>query len=202
MLGPAIRLLAAAGLAVAALPSCWELLRRSWLALPWPPSDALPLAVGAAAGILVVLWRRPNWLIHTIIHELCHVVACILLLVGFYPLSFRASNGRGGSVEHARTDPVRGTLIQIAPYTLPLLLAPALLVRQFIPLPAPWPEALGAAIAFLYAHHLQALYHNVRLNISGDQADLVKVGRPLALVLIAAALLLVTAWTLRVLARA
>ena len=57
----------------------------------------------------------------------------------------------------------------------------------------------SAAVAFLAITHLQSLYHNVRINLSGDQADLVKVGRPLSFVLIALVMMLVAAWTIRVL---
>jgi len=93
-------------------------------------------------------------------------------------------------------------LVQIAPYTVPMLLLPALFARHLLVTgPGPWRHVLSAAVAFLVVHHLQSLYHNVRINVSGDQADLVKVGRPLSFVLIALAQLLLAAWTIRALWR-
>ncbi len=108
------------------------------------------------------------------------------------------TDGRGGEVEHNQTDPVRTTLIAIAPYTVPLLLGPALLARMW------WhgPTAaiiLSGVCAFLFVAHVQGLVLNIRLNFWGEKADLPRVGRFLALVLIIGTFLLLTAGTIEVL---
>ena len=198
MIGSIVRLLVAAALGAGLGPICFDVLQWAAKVVRWPLPDTAATIVGAAVGLLFLLWRKPNWFIHTAVHELCHLVVCLLVFVR--PTGITVTDGRGGAVEHIETDPIRSTLIQIAPYTLPLLLTPALIVRQFIVIdPGAWRHALSGAVAFLAITHLQALYHNVRINLSGDQADLVKVGRPLSFVLIALALLLVAAWTIRVL---
>lgn len=198
MLGALVRLLVAIALAAGLGPICFDVLHWVARGLRWPPPDVAATAGGAALGLLFILWRKPNWFIHTGVHELCHLIMCLLVFVR--PTAIAVTDGRGGAVEHIETDPVRATLIQIAPYTVPLLLLPALATRHFIiTAPGPWRHALSAAVAFLFVHHLQALYHNIRLNVSGDQADLVKVGRPLSFVLIALFQMLVSAWVLRAL---
>jgi hypothetical protein len=198
MIGTVVRWLVAVTLAVGLGPICFDLLQWAGKGLRWPPPDAPALIGGAGAGVLFLLWKKPNWFIHTAVHELCHLVVCLLVFVR--PTGISISNGKGGAVEHVETDPVRSTLIQIAPYTLPLLLTPILITRQFIITdPQPWRQVLGGAAAFFFITHLQALYHNVRINISGEQADLVKVTRPLSFVLIVLGLMLVTTWTIRVL---
>lgn len=203
MLGTLLRFLLAVGLAVGALPFCVDLLlwvlrgiqaraQGDWRLLL--PNDAVGIAVGAGLGAGWMLMKRPNWLFHTFIHELCHAVACLVLRVKL--LGFHATDGKGGMVEYMQPGVVRGTLIAIAPYTLPLLLAPALGVRHAVH-GGDWGGQISAgAVAFLWFTHLQGLWHNVRLNFTGEGADLVKVGRPLSMVLIAGCLLLVTAWTL------
>lgn len=198
MLGALVRLLVAIALAAALGPICFDVLHWAARHLRWPPPDAAATIGGAGLGVLFILWRRPNWFIHTAVHELCHLVVCLLVFVR--PTGISVTDGRGGAVEHIETGPVRSTLIQIAPYTLPLLLTPVLVVRHFIITdPEPWRHVLSGLAAFLYVTHLQALYHNIRINISGEQADLVKVGRPLSFVLIALAMMLVSAWVLRAL---
>lgn len=198
MIGPIVRLLVAAALAAALGPICFDVLQWAARVVRWPLPDTVASIAGAAVGLLFLFWRKPNWFIHTAVHELCHLVVCLLVFVR--PTGITVTDGRGGAVEHIETDPIRSTLIQIAPYTLPLLLIPVLIVRQFIIIaPGSWRHALSAAVAFLAITHLQALYHNVRINLSGDQADLVKVGRPLSFVLIALVMMLVAAWTIRVL---
>lgn len=198
MVGTVARWLVAAALAAGAGPICWDILVWAARGVRWPPPEAPAVLGGAVAGILFILWRKPNWFIHTAVHEFCHLTVCCLMLVR--PTGISITDGRGGAVEHVETDPLRGTLIQIAPYTLPLLLTPVLIARQFfVTEPDPWRTALSAAAAFLFVTHLQALYHNIRINISGEQSDLVKVTRPLSFVLIALAMMLVSAWTLRVL---
>lgn len=198
VLGTLVRLLVAAALAVGLGPICFDVLHWASRDLRWPPPDAAATVGGAALGLLFLLWRKPNWFIHTAVHELCHLIVCLLVFVR--PTGISITDGRGGAVEHLETGPIRSTLIQIAPYTLPLLLAPVLITRHFIITdPDPWRQVLSGAAAFLAVTHLQALYHNIRINISGDQADLVKVGRPLSFVLIALVLMLVSAWVIRAL---
>ena len=114
-------------------------------------------------------------------------------------MSFRVTGDQGGAVGHESVDPFRGTIISIAPYTLPLLLAIALGFRMWVDDPSHVRTFLSGFCGLLFIHHLQALYHNVRINMWGKQADLVKVGRPLSAVLIATALLFTTAWTVVVL---
>ena len=198
VLGALVRLLVAIALAIGLGPICFDVLHWAARGLRWPPPDAAATVAGAGLGLMFMLWRKPNWFIHTAVHELCHLIVCLLVFVR--PTGISVTDGRGGAVEHIETGPIRSTLIQIAPYTLPLLLIPALITRHFIVTgPDPWRHVLSAVVAFLWVTHLQALYHNIRINISGDQADLVKVGRPLSFVLIALSLLLVSAWTVRAL---
>ncbi len=198
MIGTIARLLVAIALAAGLGPICFDVVQWAGRSIRWPLPDAIATIGGAAIGVLFLFWRRPNAFIHTAVHEFCHLIVCLVVFVR--PTGITVTDGRGGAVEHLETDPVRSTLIQIAPYTLPLLLIPVLILRQFVITgPEPWRHALSAAAAFLFITHLQSLYHNVRINLSGDQADLVKVGRPLAFVLIVLVLMLVSAWTIRVL---
>jgi hypothetical protein len=193
-----VSLVAALLLAVFALPWCWLELRRQWLvhighARDPFPEDPISVAIGVAVGLGLVFWKRPNWFIHTTIHELCHLLVCMLLFVPVH--SFRASRGQGGEVTHDRPDALRDTLIAIAPYVVPLLLVPCLLAVRLVP-DGRWHALASGLAGFAYVHHVQGLWHNVRLNFWGKDSDLVKVGRPLSLVLIAGGLLLVTAWSI------
>ncbi len=198
MFGSIARLLIAVALAVGLGPICFDVLQWAAKGIVWPLPDTIASVGGGALGLLFIFWRRPNAFVHTAVHEICHLLVCLLVFVR--PTGISVTDGRGGQVEHVETDAIRSTLIQIAPYTLPLLLLPALVVRHFIVVaPGSWRHALSAAVAFLFVTHLQSLYHNVRINISGDQADLVKVGRPLSFVLIGLVLILVAAWTIRAL---
>jgi hypothetical protein len=163
--------------------------------LDGPPQDAAHLAAGVALGLGLVWWKRPNWLVHTTIHETCHALVCLLLLVPVR--SFQVSDGRGGAILHDRTDWLRTMLIAIAPYTLPLLLVPALLVQEHGP--AGWRAGATFAVGLLAVHHLHGLWHNVRLNFLGRQGDLARVGRILSLVLIAGGLLAVAVAVMRAL---
>lgn len=189
-----LKTLIAVLLAFSLLPFSFWLMWEAWSGRSGilPSQDPWWLVGGLAVGILLVLWRRPNALIHTTIHELCHALFCLLL--GVRVTSFRVSDGSGGAVGHEQVDPLRGTLISIAPYTLPLLLAIGLLLHWWIA--SPW---LSALVGFLYIHHLHALYYNITLNFWGKQSDLAKVGRPLSAVLISSALFLSTWWTIRML---
>lgn len=199
VIGWLVRLLVGIALAAGAGPICWDVLLWAAKGVRWPIPDAIATLGGGALGILFVFWRRPNGFIHTYIHEHCHLFVYVALH-GRTPMGLHVSDGQGGALEHIETDPIRSTIVQIAPYTLPLLLLPALVARHFfVSEPGAWRHVLSGAVAFLFATHLQGLYHNVRINISGNQSDLVKVGRPLSFVLISLVLMLVSAWTLRAL---
>jgi hypothetical protein len=197
-----ISLVVAVLLAVFALPWCWLQLRHQWLlhianARDPFPDDPMSVAIGLLVGCALVWWKRPNWFIHTTIHELCHLLMCMLLLVPVH--SFRASRGQGGEVVHdAAPDALRSTLISIAPYVVPLLLVPCLLAAHLLP-EGRWHALASGLAGFAAVHHVQGLFHNVRLNFWGKDSDLVKIGRPLSLVLIVGALALVAAWTISVL---
>lgn len=179
-----------------ALPWCLaELLatverHQHWPRQPWA------VGIGMGLGWALVFLRRPNWLFHTFVHEACHALLCLLTFVKIRGVRF--TDGRGGMVEHDQADPVRTTLIAIAPYTVPLLLGPALLARWWWP-NGPAGELLSGLCACLFIAHVHGLAHNVRLNFWGKDADLPRVGRFLALVLIIGTLLLLTALTIEIL---
>ena len=194
-----IRWIIAALLAVSALPWAFYILVQTWQdkGHALPQEDLVAIGVGALVGVLLVFWKRPNAFVHTFIHEACHAILCLLL--GVKVTSFQVTGDQGGAVGHESVDPFRGTIISIAPYTLPLLLAIALLFRMWFNEPSQGRTVLSGLCALLFIHHLQALYHNVRINMWGKQADLVKVGRPLSAVLIAIALCFTACWTILVL---
>jgi len=193
--GSLIRLVVAILLAITILPLCGAWLMDVWRALYWPPPDGAFLLVGLLLGAALVWWRRPNWLIHTFIHESCHALAC--WLTGVRVRSFQATDGSGGAVIHDKVDPLRSTIIALAPYTLPLLLAPVLILRGFVfRQPGPGRSTLTLLAGFLLVHHLHGLWHNVRLNFWGRQADLAKAGRPLSAVVISGLLCLIGVWWL------
>jgi hypothetical protein len=189
-------------LAVVGLPWCAQVLGWSWrhhvaTAPQGLPQDPWAVALGAGAALALVWWKKPNWFLHTLIHEAGHALMCALLWVPIR--SFRVSRDQGGEVVYDRPGVLRGALIAIAPYTVPLPLIPALLVVRLAPDGSPW-QAIGAALsAFAFVLHLQGLWHNLRLNWRGDGSDLVRLGRSLAAVLIAGVLLLVCAWTIAML---
>ncbi len=179
-----------------ALPWCVAVLLSAITHHQYWPRFPVAVIIGTGLGLGFLFLRRPNLLLHTLVHEACHALLCLLLFVRLRGI--RATDGRGGEVEHDQADPLRTTLIAIAPYTLPLLLGPALLARMW------WHEGIAAMIlaglcAFLFITHLQGLALNIRLNFWGSDADLPKVGRFLALVLIAGVLLLLTAAVINVL---
>jgi hypothetical protein len=93
---------------------------------------------------------------------------------------------------------LRGALISLAPYAIPLVLGPLLLARALSP-EGLVRSLLSAACAIAYVTHLTGLIHNVRLNLRDPKGDLAKVGRPLALTLILCMALLVTALAIAVL---
>ncbi len=196
LLSTIIRIVLAALLGFFALPWCVDLLLDTIrLHQHWPRFPAAT-AAGAALGLGLLFLHRPNRLVHTLLHEGAHALLCLLLFVRIRGI--RATDGRGGEVEHDAADPVRTTLIAIAPYTVPLLLGPALIARWW------WASGITGAVlsgvvAFLYITHVQGLVLNVRLNFWGEGADLPRVGRFLALVLIVGVLALLTAATISVL---
>ncbi len=179
-----------------ALPWCLNTLLTTVSLHPYWPRHPAAVIIGAGLGLGFLFLRKPNALLHTLVHEACHALMCLLLFVRIRGIS--ATDGRGGEVEHDQADPVRSTLIAIAPYTVPLLLGPALLARWW------WHGGttgliLSGVCSFLFITHLQGLGLNIRLNFWGEGADLPMVGRFLALVLIAGTLLLLTAAVITVL---
>lgn len=193
-------LLLAIPLAIFALPWCWNIVVHqftSHISAAANPYPEYPLAVGIglALGLILMLWKKPDWLIHTTIHELCHALACLILFVRIR--GFATSDGEGGKVTYdAPSDPFRDIIIGIAPYTFPLVLTIALLIHRFVPMTDPWPAIATGIASFAYLHHIHGLYHNIRINFWGSEGDLSRVGRPLSFVLIAGVLLLVSAWTI------
>ena len=179
-------------LAVFAVPAAWDLLVTVVQARRFVPPVPWAIGGGAVLGILISCWRKPDWLLHTMLHESCHALACLVLRVPIR--SFAATDGKGGAVEHDACDPLRGTLIAIAPYTLPLLLVPALIARAFV-VPGPAQALLSVVVGFLFITHLVSLVRNIRTNFWGADGDLAKAGRPLSLVLIVLALLATLAGT-------
>ena len=183
---------------VFAVPWAVDLLVATVRQLKTLPPQPIALGVGLAGGIAWWFWRRPNALLNTVIHELCHTLLCVILFVEVTKIE--ASKHQGGSVEHTQVDPVRATFIAIAPYTVPLLLGPALLARMALNTGA-WAEVLSAFVCCLFCTHLQGLVINIRQNFWKADADIPRVGHVLALGMIITALLLITAGTLRVLWR-
>lgn len=184
-------------LAVVALPWCAHVLAWTWqrhvMGAPRHlPEDPWAVACGLAGAVALMCWKKPDWFLHTLIHEAGHALMCAALWVRIS--SFHVSRDRGGEVVYERPDALRSALIGIAPYTVPLPLIPALLIVRLAAEGTVWHAAGSALSAFAYLLHLQALWHNLRLNWRGDDSDLVRLGRPLAAVLIVGVLLLVTAW--------
>jgi hypothetical protein len=196
-----IRVLVAALAAYAAVPALWALLLRTWRQQvggpPWyAPREPWALLCGLAAGIALLGWQRPNRFLRTFLHEACHALVCVLLFVPVH--GFRATRTHGGEVVHARVDPFRDALIAIAPYTLPILLLPVLIIRIWV---SAQPERflLTAASVLVTMQHVAALPVAVATNWRPATGDLARVGRPLSVVLILLALLaladvLIRAW--------
>jgi len=178
------------------VPAAAQVLKATVIHHRHPPLDAWWVGLGVALGLVVTVWHRPNWFIHTLIHETCHLLVATALLVPVHRLV--VSDGRGGQVEHQATGPLRSALIALAPYTLPLVLAPLLLARA-LTAEGTARGILSAACALGYITHLTGLFHNLRLNLRDATGDLARVGRVLSLAVIATVLQLVTAWTCAVL---
>jgi hypothetical protein len=191
-----LRLLLALLVVLGGLPLCLDTLLRTIDARHRVPEDPLWLAIGLMAGLALVFTRRPNWFLHTMLHEASHLLMARMLGVRVH--RFMASDGSGGEVQHAAVGPLRSALISLAPYTVPLVLGPLLIARALTP--EGWPRCvLSALCAVAFITHLTGLVHNIRLNLRDPAGDLAKVGRPLALASIACVLLLVTAWSIAVL---
>jgi hypothetical protein len=178
------------------VPLCGQVLLEVIGSRHRPPEDLQALAIGLGLGLVLVLLRRPNWFLHTLTHETCHLIACWLLGVKVHKLS--ASDGHGGEVSHQETGPVRTTIIALAPYLMPLYLGPLLLARALTP-ESPWRELLTGVCALAYPAHLTGLVHNVRTNFIDSRGDLAIAGRLLSLGLILCGVLLLTALAIIVL---
>lgn len=191
-----LRFVLAVLFAIVVVPMCLDTLLRTIEPRRHVPEDPLWMAAGLMLGVVLIFVKRPNWLLHTMIHEACHFLACLLLGVKVHKVM--ASDGRGGEVEHQSTGPLRTVLIALAPYTIPLVLGPILLWRHVAP-EGPLRSALSLLTSIAYITHLTGLIHNVRLNLRDPKGDLAKVGRLLALTIILGMLMLVTALTIVVL---
>ncbi|NRA37769.1 MAG: M50 family metallopeptidase [Planctomycetes bacterium] len=191
-----IRWVVAAIIVCVVFPYCLDTLASTWQRSSFIPSELVAVLAGSGLAIAMIFWKKPNWLIHTIIHESAHAIACFILRVKIR--NFQASDGKGGVVVHDKTGPIRSTIISLAPYTIPLVLIPLFIATWFIDGERAQ-MTLSGCISFAFIHHLHGLFHNIRLNFWGKQADLTKAGRILSIVCIASCLVLVTAWTLKVL---
>ncbi len=180
---------------VFAVPAAAWLIVATWLAVSgsWPSSPAPDqwwLAGGISAGVLFALWQRPNAFLHTWLHEHAHLLMAKLLWVRVGELQI--TDGRGGHVAYDQVDPLRRIPILTAPYVLPLALLPVLLARWVCP-EGLLRMLLSAACGAFLVFHLHGLWHNLRLNFFGAEADITKVGKPLSLALIVVGLELLAA---------
>ncbi|MBA3708878.1 MAG: hypothetical protein H0W83_08685, partial [Planctomycetes bacterium] len=50
------------------LPFCLQILLDVIAERRHIPEEAIPMACGIAIGLLVIFMKRPNWLLHTIVH--------------------------------------------------------------------------------------------------------------------------------------
>jgi hypothetical protein len=181
--------LAVGGVAwVFVVPWCWQVLVRTWHSVAGPPAEEPALFTGLVLGLLLALWRRPNLLLHTWLHETAHALMCLLLFVRVGAI--HATAGQGGEVRHEPVGPLRAVPILIAPYLLPLVLGPVLLARWLTP-EGPLRTGLSFACGVALCMHLHGLALNLRLNTNGPDADIPRVGHLLASALIAASLLLI-----------
>ena len=197
VLAATIRFLIGLGLGVTLLPLCaWVFERAVRHAQAGLPEDPIAALIGLLIGLAVIACWQPNWFVHTFLHESAHAIACVVLRVKLR--SFRASHGKGGDVQFDACDPLRATLIAIAPYTLPLIPLPLLAAQQLAG-HASWRWALTLLAVWGLVAHLHGLWHNLRLNFSARDGDLATTGRLLGLVLIACALLLTAAAAVRAL---
>lgn len=191
------RVLVAAVLGFLGLPWCVDLLADAVRSHLHPPQDPWAVALGAAAGLVLAFFKRPNHLLHTALREACHALLCLLTAVRIRKVGF--TGDEGWAVEYEPADPVRGTLILIAPYTVPLVLAPALIARMWVHQPGTAREVLSGLCAALFITHISGLVRNLAGNFWPPESDCAKVGRPLSLVLIAGVLLLLSTWALVIL---
>jgi hypothetical protein len=172
------------------MPACLQLFCLTLQAHPGPPQDVVGFACGLGAGLVLAILMRPTWFFHTWLHENCHLAMCVLFWLRIE--QFQASSGNGGVVVHQRADPVRTTIIALAPYTLPLLLLPLAIARYFVPA-GPWRQAVTALVVCAAIHHVISVFHNVRANFWPADGDLAVAGRFFSLVAIAEVLVLVAA---------
>ena len=194
MLSAIVRVLVGLLIGLAVLPFCIDLLLHVIQQRRHLPPDALALGGGLVLGAVLGFWRRPHELLHTMLHEAAHAFACLVLFVRIQRIA--ASAGKGGEVTHDAVDPIRTALIAIAPYTLPLILGPALLARALVVEPTPWRAGLQALVGLLFMTHLAGLGRNLSRNWQGPGADIPRVGHLTAAVLVTIALLLVLSATI------
>lgn len=160
MLGFLIGTIVAVALAAVTLPLTWiQVHDRLHLVQRVPPEAGI--LTGAAILAVVVVALRPSILFRVVIHESAHTLFCLAL--GVPIKGFMASENDGGFVQHMRTGPVRTVLILIAPYTLPVLLAPALVFLMFADAGLPR-QIATALVGFFTVIHLVHLTWNIRHN--------------------------------------
>jgi hypothetical protein len=173
------------------VPWCAQVLHHAWrVYVLGPPADEYALFSGLALGVAAMFWTKPNLLMHTALHEAAHALMCMLLFVRVGSIS--ASAGQGGEIRHAPVDPIRAIPILIAPYVLPMVLGPLLLMRFLCP-PGILHGILTFACGLGIIIHLHGLWLNLRLNTVGKGADIPRVGHLLSFALAASALLLTAA---------
>lgn len=193
MLGFLVGTAVACGLAILVVPLSWAAFTQALDNAPRLPRDPWFLLAGMLIGLVSQVTGRPSLLFRAIVHESAHALACLVL---FVPIrGFMASRTEGGFVQHVKTGPIRTVLILIAPYVLPLLLAPPLIVAFFQHQPSPWREIVTAWCGGATIVHVGHLLWNMRHNWWGKESDLRRIGWPLSLILIAlAAIWIGVAW--------
>lgn len=154
----------------------------------------LPLLAGAAAGFFLarLLLPRLPWL-GTLQHELSHALAA--LFSGHRVTDIRVTSHEGGHIQHVGTNngaAVDG-FITLAPYFVPWLTIPSVLVRPFLPAVwFPWFDVwIGLTIGFHVIQTWTEIRHNwtssVFVSTSGhlSNTDIGRVGFVYAAIYIA-----------------
>lgn len=147
---------------------------------------------GLALGVFLAPWWRLPSLLGTLVHEFAHAIVCLMLFVKVRGIS--ATFHKGGAVEHDEVDPIRTTLIAIAPYAIPFVLPGFLIGHFFAAGEIRW--ILAGLICCAFPLRLSHVIRDMHRNWSGDACDLPRVGRPLSLVIVTATHLLLLRWIL------
>ena len=185
----------AAALLLLALPPST---RWTWQVrhLPWAlhAYDQAALLVGLAVGLLLAYWYRSQHFLQTLHHECCHALTCLIL--GVPVKAFSVSDQSGGAVVHGAVDPLRTTVISLAPYVLALPIM--LLLVLLLLFDGAWLRwsCLGLVGALLPPHY-RSLWSQVRRNWRGRESDLYRAGWLLSIAVIVVAQVLLLGWILR-----